>query len=333
MIGYSYLKPTLPFRERVSEDGGEVYDSSHLTSTFTNITEFLSPSLLNTCDTGKEGLLYSVIPNGVQYSTLLSDIAGIPTAAYSLRKVVSTYEGPAIRARKQVSSSDVYEEIGFDSSGNLDTLSLTTFASNADNGNVLVQTWYDQAGSNDATQTTAANQPKIVSAGALVTENGKVALDFDGVGNYLSFNSSITLAVYSNFGLIKKDTTLNKAPIIGLDFGISLGVWDDGNIYENNGTSFVAVSCTNNTNQNLFSVIKKGNTLADFSAKQNGSLLGSYTGTPFTSITVLYIGGRVGAADYVDGKLQELIIYNSDKSSLRTAIEGNINGYYSIYTP
>ena len=42
----------------------------------------------------------------------------------------------------------------------------------------FVETWYDQSGnSNDAVQATAGSQPKIVSAGALVADNG---IDLDG---------------------------------------------------------------------------------------------------------------------------------------------------------
>ena len=36
---------------------------------------------------------------------------------------------------------------------------------------------------------------------------------------------------------------------------------------------------------------------------------------------------------HADGKMQEVIIYDSDQSSNRTGIESNINTYYSIYTP
>jgi hypothetical protein len=128
---------------------------------------------------------------------------------------------------------------------------------------------------------------------------------------------------------LKKQSTATIVIPIGLSSGQSIGAWSDGNLYENNGSIFVSVSYTNDTNQNLFSVIKNGNTLSDFSATQNASTLGSYTGSPFTSITTDRLGARSGT--YSDGNLQEIVLYSSNQSSNRTGIETNINDFYSIY--
>ena len=38
-----------------------------------------------------------------------------------------------------------------------------------------------------------------------------------------------------------------------------------------------------------------------------------------------------GSTNPIDGRLQELIIYSSDQSANRTAIETNINDHYNIY--
>jgi hypothetical protein len=43
----------------------------------------------------------------------------------------------------------------------------------------FVETWYDQSGNRDAVQATAANQPKIVDAGSLLT----AGVTFDGAGS------------------------------------------------------------------------------------------------------------------------------------------------------
>jgi hypothetical protein len=46
-------------------------------------------------------------------------------------------------------------------------------------------------------------------------------------------------------------------------------------------------------------------------------------------------GVTIGAAGnvslYLDGTIQEVILYGSDESSNRTGIESNINTHYSIY--
>ena len=56
-----------------------------------------------------------------------------------------------------------------------------------------VTTWYDQSGNgNDATNSTESEQPLVVSGGTLVEENGKAALDFDGVNDHLDVGITLT---------------------------------------------------------------------------------------------------------------------------------------------
>jgi hypothetical protein len=255
---------------------------------------------------------------------LLLDLYPSAAAAYSVRKLRNAYSGSAIRVRR--SSDNTEQDIGF-SSGNLDTTALTSFCSGT---NGFVTTWYDQSGNaNNATQSTAANQPQIVSAGSVINVNSKPSFQFDGVNDEFALSSTITTSIYSNFVVLKKTSTSSIVIPLGLFNGQLTGAWSDGNLYENNGTSFVSVPFTNNTNQNLFSVLKNGNTLTDFSGKQNGSALGSYSGTPFVSIAIDRIGARTST--YSDGNLQEIVVYSTSQASNRTAIESNINSYYAIY--
>jgi hypothetical protein len=257
------------------------------------------------------------------FTGLLDDYPNA-AAAYSLRLLRTAYTGDAIRVRR--ASDNTEQDIGF-VSNELDTSALTTFCSGT---NGFVKTWYDQSGNgNDASQTTSANQPQIVSSGSVLNVNGKPSLLFDGTNDEFSLSSTITTSIYSTFVVLKKQSTATIVIPIGLSSGQSIGAWSDGNLYENNGSIFVSVSYTNDTNQNLFSVIKNGNTLSDFSATQNASTLGSYTGSPFTSITTDRLGARSGT--YSDGNLQEIVLYSSNQSSNRTGIETNINDFYSIY--
>jgi hypothetical protein len=43
------------------------------------------------------------------------------------------------------------------------------------------------------------------------------------------------------------------------------------------------------------------------------------------------IGFSIGSGNYYDGTMQEFIIYNTDQSANREAIETNINNQYDIY--
>lgn len=95
------------------------------------------------------------------------------SVAYSLRKLRTRYAGAAIRVRR--SSDSTEQDIGFAGTV-LDTDSLLSFVGA---GNGFVTTFYDQVGSNNATQTTAASQPQIVSSGSLiVTETNKPSIAF-----------------------------------------------------------------------------------------------------------------------------------------------------------
>jgi hypothetical protein len=97
---------------------------------------------------------------------LLLDAVPGAAAAYSLRQLSNAYTGPVVTVRR---SSD-NAEADFKAS-EIDDGTLTAFCGAGDG---LVKTWHDQSGNGrDASQGTAANQPKIVDSGSLVTEGGK----------------------------------------------------------------------------------------------------------------------------------------------------------------
>jgi hypothetical protein len=267
---------------------------------------------------------HGIVGSQIQSFVGLLDTYPNAAAAYSVRKLRAAYTGSAIRVRR--SSDNTEQDIGLTALGNLDTTTLTSFCSGT---NGFVTTWYDQSGNaNDATQATAANQPQIVSSGSVLNVNSKPSLQFDGTNDEFSLSSTITTSIYSNFVVLKKTGTGSIVIPLGLANGQLTGAWSDGNLYENNG-QFVSVPYTNDSNQNLFSVIKNGDTLSDFSATQNASTLGSYTGSPFTSITTDRLGARSGT--YSDGNIQEIVLYSSNQSSNRTGIRTNINSYYAVY--
>jgi len=79
-------------------------------------------------------------------------------AAYSLRRLSSTYTGSAIQVQRADNVGGT-TDIGFDSYGDLDTTALTTAAQG---NSMVVVTWFDQSGnSNDVTQSSSLLRPKI----------------------------------------------------------------------------------------------------------------------------------------------------------------------------
>jgi hypothetical protein len=145
-------------------------------------------------------------PYAVAVANLLLDDYSGAAAAYSLRKLRTAYTGSAIRVRR--SNDNTEQDIGFTSAGDLDTASLKTFVG-ANSG--FVTTWYNQGDSSgrDVSQSTAANQPRIINAGVVERENGKVRMLFDGSNDFLQAATSSHWeflhfgSFYTNFGVAR----------------------------------------------------------------------------------------------------------------------------------
>ena len=133
---------------------------------------------------------------------LLLDTYSGAAAAYSLRRLRTAYTGDAIRVRRE--SDNTEQDIGFVGE-DLNTSALTTFCSGT---NGFVKTWYDQSGNaRDATQSTAAQQPQIVSSGSVINLNSKPTLQFNN--NQILTRASFNLSQISIFTVINKYTMNN----------------------------------------------------------------------------------------------------------------------------
>ena len=252
-------------------------------------------------------------------------------AAYSVRKLDKDYTGSCMRIRRD--SDDAETDIGFDSSGDLDTASI---ASHCGSANGYVTTWYDQANvggtANNATQSTAANQPQIYNGTAVITENGNSALNFDGSNDRLELSNLGSVSAVSCFQVAKTIQTQYGA-VLHCTSNLSTMHQPLGtNLYDNLGTTgrtvAVAVS-TDMESQYLYSTSSTGTK----TIRLNGSQIHQSSITVGIGTASHYIGvGYYTVSDFYKGVIQEVIIYASDQSSNFTGIESDINGYYSIYT-
>jgi hypothetical protein len=108
-------------------------------------------------------------------------------AAYSLRRLSSSYTGNAIRVRR--SSDNAEADFTPEQIANG---TLTGWVGAGNNG--LAVTWYDQSGNGlNMSQSTSANQPAIVSNGAIVLDSDNPTLLLDGS------NDSMQAGGQSNF--------------------------------------------------------------------------------------------------------------------------------------
>ena len=275
----------------------------------------------------------------------LLDLYPSAAAAYSLRKLRTAYTGSAIRVRR----TDLAEsDIGFTSTGALDTASLLAFTGTGALDNGFVTTWYDQSGNGrNATQTTALNQPQIVSSGSVILENGKPCVGWDLTDSLRTLsNLALSNTNYTSFHVVKQTTNIENAGIICL-------TPSSGNDF--NQTNALIETCSNNvklydmlnnfanvevfqsgtgaTPYGLRSAIKTP-TFAEIFVNNNSISNVTKTILSGTSNSIL-LGQRFSSGvqtnQGLSGIMQEVIIYLKNESSNRAAISTNINDFYSIY--
>jgi hypothetical protein len=285
---------------------------------------------------------------GYQYSSILKSGGGgvapfvgllddypSAAAAYSLRQLSSSYSGDAIRVRRASDNAEL--NIGF-VANELDTSALTTFASGTDG---FVTTWYDQSGnSNDATQSTAGNQPQIVSSGSVNIEGIKPSTTFDSSDGFV-LSSGFTLSNFTILWVAKRFSTNNNGMVLTGNSG-SQFMGDDingnGNPYVNCAAgALISISNLNTSASNIettyhLSYANRRNSTESVGQFNNSN--NSYNNTSSNADVNIsriskYSGGDA-SFDYV-GNIQEIIIYASDQSTNRTGISNNINDFYSIY--
>ena len=223
----------------------------------------------------------------------------------------------------------------------------------------FVTTWYDQIGSNHATQTVATNQPKIydVLTRDVTRENGKPAMLFDGTDDNLSIPNSQSLFTGLHkhnefaelFGLFAPDTVQNTANahvFSNITGSASTGY---ATIYRFSGNPFLrsiifrGAGGTNSivTNdftpndglQKLYNAIV-GDTFSEKTNNVNAVTNSSYNDQRSSSNATFDF--RIGAngvnGDNYSGTIQELIIFNKNLTSEENnTLHNDINDHYSIF--
>jgi len=273
--------------------------------------------------------------------TGLLDLYGGAKAAYSLRALSSGWlAGDVVEVRRSSDSATADFTASQVSGG-----ALATWVGAGNDG--FVSTWYDQSGNaNDATQITTTSQPKIVDAGTLVTGG----IDFDGVDDELLL-SGTGLDIFKNVGYgqvfsvaTSDETGLTVSNIIGFDTGVGgrRFLIGESNVTAGNfrigGRRLDADSFESTTasagHGNTEKLVTGFNNWADAEAYiyQNGANVGTDLSfqTAGNTENTSSIAAGLGRASF-DGRIREVIVYNTDESANRVGIETNINNHYSIY--
>jgi hypothetical protein len=256
----------------------------------------------------------------------------------------TAYTGNAIRVRR--SSDNTEQDIGFTALGVLDESALTTFCGA---GNGFVTTWYDQSGNaRSATQTTAANQCRIVNSGVVEKLNNKPAINAFAaitIKSYAINYSNIINRPVTIFSVLKNDI-LPSNPYNNITFHIAGSFTDGGGgryqqYIDNDNIIFSVINgltpnVTNNLNalsHIVHSSFFKTNTLQQRVNNIDSSEV-TPTGTIFSNasnFTIINTNTQNNLNLNAAKRFQEAIIYERDLFSNRVAIETNINNYYAIY--
>jgi hypothetical protein len=252
------------------------------------------------------------------FSGLLDQYGGA-AAAYSLRALSSGWlAGDVVEVRR--SSDSTTQDFTASQITNGD---LVAFCGAGDG---FVSTWYDQSGNaNDAVQATTTSQPKIVDAGALVTGG----IDFDGVDDYLitaqsgQFSQPVSLfQVFSSDALVASGRFQIDASSTFMLSGGESSIYYFAGYLLNSNINFPTGGDT------LHSVVFNGSSstvFADGSSVATGNVSSGAFQKTFS------IGARRTGTQASNLSYKEFIIYNTDQTANRVAIETNINDHYSIY--
>ena len=223
----------------------------------------------------------------------------------------------------------------------LDDIELTALTSDG-----FVETWYDQSGnSEDAVQATAGSQPKIVNAGSLVVDSaGLPEIDFDGS------NDCLTASSYSRSGEDLPLTMISvfDQDVAGVDYVVSINQtnnnafdrillrtdsFDYGRRATDNAAKDGSGSDPDVNTKYVFTAINAGTTSSGF---VDGSSIfsGVDTNVGTQALDQIDIGANNGDSNSnsnpFDGQIQEIIIYETDQSDNRLALEANIMTNYGI---
>jgi hypothetical protein len=208
----------------------------------------------------------------------------------------------------------------------------------------LIKTWYDQsvdaggsAHGNHAVQETAGSQPKIVNAGSLIADG----IDFDG-SQFLQANSvsGMGATVSMNVASVHDSGGGGCVSLASSASGVTNFAIIEGNSVTNvnsRNTTSVTASASVSGATRLSFALTTGQTSTK-SGALGGTLVESTSdyGDDFTSgeLDKIIIGKlRASSGTLFDGRVREALIYDTDQTDNRTAIEANIGEAYSIDLP
>jgi hypothetical protein len=271
-----------------------------------------------------------------------SDLFGMPAAAYSLRKLTPNATN-CIRVRR--SSDNTEQDIGFVSNSPnspIDTAALLAFVGA---GNGFVTTWYDQSTSAiNANQTSSGNQPQIVSSGVVELCSSLPSIKWDGSNDFLLINGVFTSNIeITSFAISQSAAAANNQYLYDnsnsalFGGGYTFRYLNTGGFrtWAQNANVNASGGSTANNTPYLTSQLSRltGVSTENNEIWVNNSNVATNSGSAPTrsAKTETRLGNSELLGGFLNGKMSELIAYNTYNSSDRAAITTNINTYYNVF--
>lgn len=267
-------------------------------------------------------------------------------AAYSFRKLLTSYSGPCVRVKND---SGTELDIGFVSN----YVDLASIASHCGSGGGKISIWYDQSGNGrDASQTADVRMPLIFASGSHVQiDGGYSAARFTGSQRLLTASAQLHSGFFYTTCVIRTNIAIGDEQIFSQDDAQSspqvriaqyLRTKNSSTagrsvVFNLKGDAFGDDSTSISTESKMqISALLSGGfgskTIETFDdSVTNGST--SVTGVPQTGSLAAAVGAAAGAlsvANAFNGHIAELLFWGIDKSNDRVDIEADVDRYYQI---
>jgi hypothetical protein len=279
-------------------------------------------------------------------TTLPSPVIPAPALCYSLRKVVSTYNGPIIRIRRSSDNQevDLYSTIHGDMQLSTGMPALTWIGTSI----AYVTTWYDQSGNTrHATQATSSLQPTLnISTKSIDFPSNNNANNTTNNGVHMVITGGMSFIVNSSYTymiMCRRMNLINNEYIVGGSsitnnnnafFGwISSNVWRHGH-YANDAD--FSVRSVLPTAPEIFVGTYTLNTGRALRVEGTPIIGSGATGALASSSGTYYIGRLYSGSfsTYFTGKVYEVIMHSSVLNSAQIdSYENSALAYRNNFLP
>jgi hypothetical protein len=256
--------------------------------------------------------------------TFLLDLYPGAVAAYSFRKLRSTYTGFCCQT---YDTTNGLVNVGFVNN----YVDLTTLQNLG--ANLFITIWYDQSGNGNNIASNLASGGKLKIANVLQNINGKLSSFFDteGASNYNSINLKNG---FSNFTAAKINTTTNVAYTFAKDVNdIANAAVQGSNQWGLYRSAVGAMLIKNNQAPTVFSLFTAYYDGLNIGIKLNSVTqnTGTFSNTVITNTVLLAVPYNTAPGGTNHSNISESIFYQNNQLANQSAIEANINTFYTIY--